>query len=511
MAQIGNTTSGFHPVVKGKSYVLTVALANSATEKQEVELLASNSTEDAEGNMLSMAHIQTESSKQYPFVAISPYVYVNTGNSDVSYNISEANFNLSLSDTAVGGGEGGLTMEEVLATTDAKYGQLDGDNQWERTNTFNDSSIFWGDALVLNSNQIVFNTPIPEFRQGVKITDGLQTDTISASVGSDIKLEANIVSNKTITVEPAINPNNEYLKISANDGLINITRSNVTPFTDTADTIYNRTNNDARYGRLDTVGNIWKSQNVWSAMCSFSEILTCNDGINVTGTAMLENIRSGLSANTITTDSEWIFTSTTGSNASAISFASAIQGFKMVVSQANWDGAYDALTLYVTSTGIWNYTISNSGTGTRGGSFQFNNVVRCTNTIVGAKLTSNSGQLLLRYNSEADDGVQLAEKDDNRLLIYGVNVADEEGTIHKFQGGTTIYVPSADQSGDTEPTMLEKDKLMTQGNCDQRYVLYKEMTSAEFQALTVKNAGTLYCVIGEGGTNEVYLGNNKLL
>lgn len=90
-----------------------------------------------------------------------------------------------------------------------------------------------------------------------------------------------------------------------------------------------------------------------------------------------------------------------------------------------------------------------------------NNVLKVGNTIVGEKLVSHGG-VLLRSPSEAGDGVQLLELDSNRLALVGTNVADDDGNVTAFKGGTRLYLPSADGKP-TASELSDDDRVLTRG------------------------------------------------
>lgn len=98
----GLTGNQFASVEQGRSYVLSV---NSPTGAGEIELLAADSDQQSEPDMFSMLYEKIETARQIPFVAISPFVFVNVGSSDVQWLVTPANFSIAVPGASSGGGE----------------------------------------------------------------------------------------------------------------------------------------------------------------------------------------------------------------------------------------------------------------------------------------------------------------------------------------------------------------------------------------------------------------------
>ena len=98
----GLTGNQFASVEQGRSYVLSV---NSPTGAGEIELLAADSDQQSEPDMFSMLYEKIETARQIPFIAISPFVFVNVGSSDVQWLVTPANFSLAVPGVSSGGGE----------------------------------------------------------------------------------------------------------------------------------------------------------------------------------------------------------------------------------------------------------------------------------------------------------------------------------------------------------------------------------------------------------------------
>lgn len=98
----GLTGNQFASVEQGRSYVLSV---HSPSGAGEIELLAADSDQQREPDMFSMLYEKIETARQIPFIAISPFVFVNVGSSDVQWLVTPANFSLAVPGVSSGGGE----------------------------------------------------------------------------------------------------------------------------------------------------------------------------------------------------------------------------------------------------------------------------------------------------------------------------------------------------------------------------------------------------------------------
>lgn len=97
----GLTGNRFASVEQGRSYVLSV---HSPSGPGEIELLAADSDQQSEPDMFSMLYEKIETARQIPFIAISPFVFVNVGSSDVQWLVTPANFSLAVPGASSGGG-----------------------------------------------------------------------------------------------------------------------------------------------------------------------------------------------------------------------------------------------------------------------------------------------------------------------------------------------------------------------------------------------------------------------
>lgn len=97
----GLTGNQFASVEQGRSYVLSV---HSPSGAGEIELLAADSDQQSEPDMFSMLYEKIEKARQIPFVAISPFVFVNVRSSDVQWLVTPANFSIAVPGASSGGG-----------------------------------------------------------------------------------------------------------------------------------------------------------------------------------------------------------------------------------------------------------------------------------------------------------------------------------------------------------------------------------------------------------------------
>jgi hypothetical protein len=97
----GLTGNRFASVEQGRSYVLSV---HSPSGAGEIELLAADSDQQSEPDMFSMLYEKIETARQIPFIAISPFVFVNVGSSDVQWLVTPANFSIAVPGASSGGG-----------------------------------------------------------------------------------------------------------------------------------------------------------------------------------------------------------------------------------------------------------------------------------------------------------------------------------------------------------------------------------------------------------------------
>lgn len=122
----GLTGNQFASVEQGRSYVLSV---HSPSGAGEIELLAADSDQQSEPDMFSMLYEKIETARQIPFVAISPFVFVNVGSSDVQWLVTPANFSIAVPGASSGGGSSFDPASDqryikYLSMTEAEYKAL---------------------------------------------------------------------------------------------------------------------------------------------------------------------------------------------------------------------------------------------------------------------------------------------------------------------------------------------------------------------------------------------------
>lgn len=66
--------------------------------------MAADSDQQSEPDMFSMLYEKIETARQIPFIAISPFIFVNAGSSDVQWLVTPANFSLAVPGASSGGG-----------------------------------------------------------------------------------------------------------------------------------------------------------------------------------------------------------------------------------------------------------------------------------------------------------------------------------------------------------------------------------------------------------------------
>lgn len=132
------------------------------------------------------------------------------------------------------------------------------------------------------------------------------------------------------------------------------------------------------------------------------------------------------------------------------------------------------------------------------GPTSFTNAVTFGNTITVAGLATLRGHVKVKghIGLGATDGspeINITPESPNQLTLLGDRGAHID-----------IYTPP-ESSGGTP--LMAKDKLLTQGECDARYVLFVQTTQAEYDGIAVKNPGTIYHT---QDTGEFYIGDKQL-
>lgn len=203
----GLTGNQFASVEQGRSYVLSV---HSPSGAGEIELLAADSDQQREPDMFSMLYEKIETARQIPFIAISPFVFVNVWSSDVQWVVIPANFSLAVPGASSGGGSsfdpasdqditGNWTFEKPLGvatpllSTQAtnkqyvdealeKYAKLDADQTFQGMKNFDDLVSFNSELRINGSTSVAgvmtfSKTPNANAGINIPLTVGAPTDT----------------------------------------------------------------------------------------------------------------------------------------------------------------------------------------------------------------------------------------------------------------------------------------------------------------------------------------------
>lgn len=120
------------------------------------------------------------------------------------------------------------------------------------------------------------------------------------------------------------------------------------------------------------------------------------------------------------------------------------------------------------------------------------------NTITVAGLATLSGHAKIKGH------IGLGATDGSAEINF-TPVATNQLSVLGDQGAhVDIYTPPKASAG---APLAAKDKLLTQGECDARYVLFVQTTQADYDELAVKNPGTIYHI---QDTGIFYIGDKQL-
>ncbi len=119
------------------------------------------------------------------------------------------------------------------------------------------------------------------------------------------------------------------------------------------------------------------------------------------------------------------------------------------------------------------------------------------NTITVAGLATLSGHAKIKGH------IGLGATDGSAEINF-TPVATNQLSVLGDQGAhVDIYTPPKDSAGDP---LEAKDKLLTQGECDARYVLFVQTNQVEYNGIAVKNPGTIYHTTD---TKIFYIGDKR--
>lgn len=124
--------------------------------------------------------------------------------------------------------------------------------------------------------------------------------------------------------------------------------------------------------------------------------------------------------------------------------------------------------------------------------FTFGNTI----TVVGLATLSGHAKIKGHIGLGATDGS--AEINFTPVATNQLSVLGDQGAH------VDIYTPPEASAG---APLAAKDKLLTQGECDARYVLFVQTTQVDYDELAVKNPGTIYHI---QDTGIFYIGDKQL-
>lgn len=138
-----------------------------------------------------------------------------------------------------------------------------------------------------------------------------------------------------------------------------------------------------------------------------------------------------------------------------------------------------------------------------GGACAFSNHVYFTGSSFSSAVTMSS-TLTVAGLSTFNKGIGLGATDGSAEINI-TPVATNQLSVLGDQGAhVDIYTPSEASAG---APLAAKDKLLTQGECDARYVLFVQTTQEDYDGLAVKNPGTIYHI---QDTGIFYIGDKQL-
>lgn len=120
------------------------------------------------------------------------------------------------------------------------------------------------------------------------------------------------------------------------------------------------------------------------------------------------------------------------------------------------------------------------------------------NTITVAGLATLSGHAKIKGH------IGLGATDGSAEINFTPVATDQLSVLGDQGAHVDIYTPPEASAG---APLAAKDKLLTQGECDARYVLFVQTTQADYDELAVKNPGTIYHI---QDTGIFYIGDKQL-
>lgn len=134
----------------------------------------------------------------------------------------------------------------------------------------------------------------------------------------------------------------------------------------------------------------------------------------------------------------------------------------------------------------------------------FNGPTSATNAFTFGNTITVAGLATLSGHAKIKGHIGLGTTDGSAEINF-TPVATNQLSVLGDQGAhVDIYTPSEASAG---APLAAKDKLLTQGECDARYVLFVQTTQADYDGLAVKNPGTIYHT---QDTGIFYIGDKQL-
>lgn len=134
----------------------------------------------------------------------------------------------------------------------------------------------------------------------------------------------------------------------------------------------------------------------------------------------------------------------------------------------------------------------------------FQGPTSATNAFTFGNTITVAGLATLRGHAKIKGHIGLGATDDSPEINF-TPVATNQLSVLGDQGAhVDIYTPPEASAG---APLEAKDKLLTQGECDARYVLFVQTTQEDYGGLAVKNPGTIYHT---QDTGIFYIGDKQL-
>lgn len=134
----------------------------------------------------------------------------------------------------------------------------------------------------------------------------------------------------------------------------------------------------------------------------------------------------------------------------------------------------------------------------------FNGPTSATNAFTFGNTITVAGLATLSGHAKIKGHIGLGATDGSAEINF-TPVATNQLSVLGDQGAhVDIYTPPEASAG---APLAAKDKLLTQGECDARYVLFVQTTQADYDGLAVKNPGTIYHT---QDTGIFYIGDKQL-